>query len=128
MLKNEYTFIAMTVNNQIAFNPSTLDTLKQIIYTDNLNGQMTTATPVLDNKTQELFNILIDIKPNKIKYQIYKLIFKLPQATRELVTEFSRTYLFYMHSFSLPAIMLLFIMDHSRLQQQTYLASRLIKH
>lgn len=98
--KMNNTFIAMTeVNNQIAFNPSTLDTLKQIIYTDNLNGQMTTAHPVLDNKTQELFNILIDIKPNKIKYQIYKTNIQTPQATRELVAEFSRTYLFYMHSF-----------------------------
>ena len=93
-------FIAMTeVNNQIEFNPSTLTTLKQINYIDNLNGQMTTAHPVLDSKTQELFNILIDIKPNNIKYQLYKTNVQTPQVTRELVAEFSKPYLFYMHSF-----------------------------
>ena len=74
-------FIAMTeVNNQIEFNPSTLTTLKQINYIDNLNGQMTTAHPVLDSKTQELFNILIDIKPNNIKYQLYKTNVQTPQG------------------------------------------------
>jgi carotenoid cleavage dioxygenase-like enzyme len=94
------TFIAMTeVNNQIEFNPATLTTLKPISYTDNLAGQMMTAHPVLDSKKQELFNILIDIKPNKIKYQIYKTNIQTPQMTRELVAEFTRAYLFYMHSF-----------------------------
>ena len=100
-------FIAMTeVNNHISFNPTTLTTISKTRYTDNIKGQMTTAHPVYDSATGELFNLLIEIAPRQIKYKIYKIKTKDTNNSsilREQIAEFSKPYLFYSHSFFLTS-------------------------
>lgn len=100
-------FIAMTeVNNNMSFNPLSLGTIGKTKYIDTIKGQMTSAHPVYDNETGELFNLLIEIAPRQIKYKIYKIKTRDSNNSsilREQIAEFGKPYLFYSHSFFLTS-------------------------
>lgn len=92
-------FLAMTeANNHIAFYPDSLNTKGLIIYKDELQGHISTAHPHFDHYRNELINVLIQINATGVDYQIYTVASSQDTA-RNLFVKFSKSYLFYMHSF-----------------------------
>ncbi|MDF2577240.1 MAG: lignostilbene-alpha,beta-dioxygenase [Chlamydiales bacterium] len=93
-------FVALTESPtpHVIFNPDNLDTIGLFTFSDELTGQATSAHPIQDPCTMEIFNYLISYG-TKTKYLIYKI--NPSSEKRELLAELPVSHPSYMHSLGL---------------------------